>query len=528
LLALADPGCAGDGRYYVKRDANGANDGSSWENAYTDLHSALAHTTSEYGLEVWVARGTYKPSASDPDVYFQAWGGVALTGGFAGFETSPDERDLAANRTILSGDLNGDDEPGFANFDDNSELLLYSFFARISDFTLTGSTQAAVEAHSYQTYSSRITRCALVDNRGLGIASFDAPPIERCRFLRNGDAAIESNFRITGRYGVSILFASDCLFQSCGMLESAPAIRANFPASVIRCTFVDNPGGVGLSNVAPNQSSLNLFFGESILWRNGPSPISGEGPVHMSDCLVEHATGLPAPNRTLQAVFDADPLFVDGLGPDGLPGTFDEDFHLTAASGCIDRGAFGPRAVDLDGVVAESNCRVDLGAFEGPYFRDCNGNGLADMCEILGDESLDQDDDGQIDTCPSICPDCNGDGICGDECEPDDGPDDGGDPNEPAPDDGSDGNPDEDGGDPESGDGMHDGANGDGNADPNTPDGGDENGQPGLSALRACEFISLVLMASGFGGLGLSLRRVSRPKEPSEAESRGHIPDRRR
>ena len=49
---------------YVKHDATGANDGSSWSNAYTDLHTAI--TGAPTSATIWVARGIYKPTQTIP------------------------------------------------------------------------------------------------------------------------------------------------------------------------------------------------------------------------------------------------------------------------------------------------------------------------------------------------------------------------------------------------------------------------------------------------------------------------------
>ena len=94
---------------YVKADAAGAGDGTTWADAYTDLQVALA--AAESGDHIWVAAGTYRPSGpSDRTATFQLRSGVEIYGGFAGTEVSRSERSPATNATVLSGDLNGNDQ----------------------------------------------------------------------------------------------------------------------------------------------------------------------------------------------------------------------------------------------------------------------------------------------------------------------------------------------------------------------------------------------------------------------------------
>jgi len=102
-------------RIYVKHDATGRNDGSSWENAYTNLPKACADATlfvSNYNYvlrEVWIAEGTYTPSdRGNVSDTLPAAPNTSYIGGFRGNETSISARvDPASHRPVITGDLGG-------------------------------------------------------------------------------------------------------------------------------------------------------------------------------------------------------------------------------------------------------------------------------------------------------------------------------------------------------------------------------------------------------------------------------------
>ena len=97
---------------------NGTGNGTSWQDASSDLQAMMNDLTSIGNGEVWVAAGTYVPfrradsamynHVSTPDDSRNAFvlntnAAVAVYGGFVGNESRRDQRNWAENPTILEG-----------------------------------------------------------------------------------------------------------------------------------------------------------------------------------------------------------------------------------------------------------------------------------------------------------------------------------------------------------------------------------------------------------------------------------------
>ncbi|MFI5379487.1 MAG: choice-of-anchor Q domain-containing protein, partial [Tepidisphaerales bacterium] len=90
---------------YVDTRATGANNGTSWANAFRDLKTALGQAVAGRGIAV--AAGTYKPTTTtDRNATFQLKNGVSVFGGYAGYgAANPYARDCTLYPSILSGDI---------------------------------------------------------------------------------------------------------------------------------------------------------------------------------------------------------------------------------------------------------------------------------------------------------------------------------------------------------------------------------------------------------------------------------------
>src|SRR5688572_2241777 len=77
--------------FYVDDSATGANNGTSWTDAWISLQSALNSISVGADDTVRVAQGTYKPHASNTAISFQLKN-VEILGGYNGGQSNPDDR----------------------------------------------------------------------------------------------------------------------------------------------------------------------------------------------------------------------------------------------------------------------------------------------------------------------------------------------------------------------------------------------------------------------------------------------------
>lgn len=144
---------------YVDINATGADNGTSWCDAYNHLTDALAATG--LNTEIFVAEGVYHADRSsaapagtgDREATLALAGNVVLRGGHAGCGAAdPNERDVELYETVLSGDLDGNDGPNFQNYDENCYHVLTMDDAGgsivLDGFTITGGNSDLTDFHT--------------------------------------------------------------------------------------------------------------------------------------------------------------------------------------------------------------------------------------------------------------------------------------------------------------------------------------------------------------------------------------------
>jgi len=350
---------------YVDQRASGANDGSSWRDAYTDLQQALrvARTLAPSGqLRILVAGGTYTPTGPDGDRFatFEMRNGICLYGGYAGsHEPMPGERDVSAYETILSGDLNGDDEPNFAHYSDNVDRVVTAnavdATALLDGFTIQGGEAAHRGGGVYCMHSHlRVVNCTFRANRawkGGGMSTeFGGPTLINCTFVGNtvqgyGGAALATKggrlrvincrfFDNSAECGGAVhcrghdapLFRN-CIFRNNqGRYGGVMFIDEGNP-TLINCTLVDNSssdprqGNALWSYMREGDGPSDVRLHNCILWNGGGEIYNQDGSLfRVTFCTIQGDQPWPGEGNR-----NDDPLLTS-------------DGHLIAGSPCIDAG----------------------------------------------------------------------------------------------------------------------------------------------------------------------------------------------
>jgi len=413
---------------YVDENATGANDGSTWADAYYYLQDALTDANAaEKPVETRVAQGTYRPDedtlhpagTGDREATFQLINGVTLKGGYAGLgEPVPNARDIRLYETILSGDLNDDDnqvnhaedlsdEPargensyhivtgggtdataildGFTITGGNANGSLYpntcgggmlcNSDATVRNCTFTGNSAIYgggihCSPSQFCDASPTLTNCIFICNTaedeggGLWIGDSD-PEVTNCIITDNS----------AGNNGGGVMFGGDnwatfvnCVINANSAGKDGGAMYCTwcYGLPIINCTFTSNSAGERGGGIRIQEGSW-MKLTNCILWGDSPEEVSAEWS---QDASLNHCCILGGWSG--DGNVDSDPLFIDADGSDNISGTEDDNLRLSLRSPCIDMGDNSAIPallfVDLDDNPRISNHIVDAGPYERQSF----------------------------------------------------------------------------------------------------------------------------------------------------------------
>jgi len=352
------------GYVYVDGDAGGANNGTSWANAFNDLNAAIQNAPA--GVEVWVAEGTYVPGASRSSTFLTK-SGVRVYGGFSGAETLRSERDFEGHETILSCEIGN---PGTTT--DNCYHVVNvgaSFWvgAMLNGFTVTGGRADGAGPDSLgggvlaQGGGAVLANIVFIGNyaglSGGGVyAGGGFLPVYNSGFYGNQAAISGGGYdgSAAGQALANCIFTANSSFRG-GAIAINGGSFAPFLTNLSVYGNTVTEEGPGLW--ANNSTSVAYSINNSIFWAN----TGGTGPQ------ITFWTLAPSVNYSIvengyagggtQILMD-DPLFIDPDGADNVLGTLDDDLRV--------------QDPDSPAVDAGDNSAVpdDLGDLDEDHFKD--------------------------------------------------------------------------------------------------------------------------------------------------------------
>ncbi len=365
--------------------------GTSWATAYGNLQTGLAAAAGlgSIPVEVWVAKGLYKPTTTtDKTISFVIPSGAKVIGGFAGTETTLAERNFRTNISILSGEI------GNLGLVEDNVLHVVRFINANNQTLLDGFTiQGGYAAPADQ---NPLNATANVNVSNAINASFNAPPSGGGILAENSLMTIANciitNNQATFGAGVYLSTGSNATIKFCKFTNNT----ANFGGaiyhyqnnSLIENTLISGNKALGgaifnhTSNPILNNVTIagNRAFTDSDLGSIYNTSIPGiiSYPV-LKNCIVWGNSGTLQPilNTISYSIVEGgypgtanlnqSPKFVNPQ-PFGVAPIATGDYHIMANSPTTDTGDNGTISLtdlDLDGNLRRFNGgRVDRGAYE--------------------------------------------------------------------------------------------------------------------------------------------------------------------
>jgi predicted outer membrane repeat protein len=287
---------------YVDSNAFGANNGSSWIDAFKYLQDGLAEASESD--QIWVAEGIYKPdrgknkNKGDRTAAFVLKKGVAIYGGFPSGGGDWKDINPQINTTTLSGDLQADDATdivpakllGDPTRGDNSYRVVSGsgtdFNTLLNGFIITCGNANGSSHSSYdkggglycKSGSLNLSNCVFKANSGmLGGAMYNLkgnPLLINCTFLLN--FADDSGGALYSSRGSPILY--NCVFGSNFAKEKGGGVYNEYNSPIkTNCTFSGNVayagGGIYCNKSKPIISNCILWGNSSRYGKLEPSQI---------------------------------------------------------------------------------------------------------------------------------------------------------------------------------------------------------------------------------------------------------------
>ncbi|MFM9958762.1 MAG: GC-type dockerin domain-anchored protein [Phycisphaerales bacterium] len=381
--------------WYVDDSAPAGGTGTSWTSPFNTLQAALTAAAAS-GDEIRLGRGTYKPAGpgGSRSATFTINKSVTIKGGYCGYNdpfNSPDSVCGSAASTVLSGDLNGDDGPDFANNTENSlrvvttagtiTVILQNLQISAGNsssgsttgggmFVGIGTTLNAINVWFTDNHAASFG--GAVDHRGTNTSTY-----ARCVFYRNRSGQWGGAVSLSNGAGARM---ANCRFHSNTLTAATTntgggALWINGPSTIVGCVFTGNSvvangglggGAVGVGASAGTSSMINCSLASNTVTPDSFTVARGVGSYASSgfsvtNCVFANTAffldeyeilGNTTATYNYRSgeigtgnINDEEIYFVDLDGPDNITGTPDDELVLFA-------GYYGGTGVDVANAAA--------------------------------------------------------------------------------------------------------------------------------------------------------------------------------